>query len=308
MPLRALLAVLVLGVFGCQAHAADLVGYGEAFNVLYSIDLTTRAATQIGGAGTLNGQPIANIEGLTFSPAGVLYAVSDAGAVKTLLTVDKATGLASAIGVLNLGTSNQLDLGLAFTCDGRLWMSAGTGQLWQIDPTNANVTLIGNLGIKITGLAANGNALFGTGSQGNNILYLIDPATAGATAVGNYGSTNYITTASPGFDSTGQLWAILDYVPPQQGSTSVAQWSDLAQIKLAAGTLTDLGTITPSSSTSAPSLEYIGLKGLAIPNSICAASASVASLPTLDARGLAALIAALALVAGTRLRRRRPSR
>jgi hypothetical protein len=214
--------------------------------------------------------------------------------------------------VLALGTSNQLDLGLAFTCDGRLWMSAGTGQFWQVDPTNANVTSIGNLSVTITGLAAKGNELFGTGSQGNNNLYLIDPTTASATTLGSYGSANYITTASPGFDSTGKLWAILDYVPPQQGNTSVTQWSDLAQFTLATGALTDLGTITPPSSASKSSpeyvnLAYIGLKGLAIPNNICAVTASLDSLPVLDARGLIALIATMLLLGGTRLRRRRPS-
>ncbi|MGH8041745.1 MAG: hypothetical protein ACREPN_06850 [Rudaea sp.] len=307
MPLRALFAALVLGVFGSQARAADLVGYGEAFNVLYSVDLTTSTATQIGGAGTINGQSIANIEGLGFSPAGVLYAVSDAGSSKVLLTIDKSTGLASVVGNLNLGTTNQLDLGLAFTCDGKLWMSASTGQFWQVDPATAAVTALGNLGVKITGLAARGTKLYGTGSQGNNNLYSIDPIHTTATLIGSYQSVDYITTTSPGFDPSGQLWAILDYVPPQPGNTAVAQWSDLAQLAPATGALTKLGAITASSPTSAPNLAYIGIKGLAIPASVCAATANSAAVPILSWRVLAILFALVLLLGGTRLRRHRPN-
>jgi hypothetical protein len=306
MPLRALIAVLVLGVFTSQARAADRVGYAEAFNVLYSVNLDARTATQIGSAGMLNGQPIANIEGLTFSPGGVLYAVSDAGATKTLLTIDKTTGLATPVGTLNLGTASQLDLGLAFTCDGSLWMSSANGNFWQVDPGNASVRLVGKLGATITGLASNGSAVFGAGSQGDNHLYSIDTKTGATTAVGGYGSANFITTASPGFDATGQLWAILDYVPPPQGN-NVAQWSDLASVELSTGAMSNRGAITPSSSASAPNLAYIGLKGLAVPNSVCAVAAGNPAVPSLDLRGLAALIAIMLLAAGTRLRRRRPT-
>jgi hypothetical protein len=312
MPLRAFLAALVLGVIASQARAAAVVGYGEAFNVLYSIDLTTKTAVQIGGAGTLNGQSIANIEGLTFSPGGVLYAASDAGATKTLLTIDRNTGLATAVGTLNLGTANQLDLGLAFTCDGKLWMSSSTGQFWSVDPATANVTALGNLGVKITGLAARGSSLFGAGSQGNNNLYSIDPVKVTATLVGSYQSANFITTTSPGFDPSGQLWAILDYVPPQQGSTSITPWSDLAQLSLATGALTNVGNITPPAPINMNSPTYqnlyqIGLKGLAIPSGVCAVTANLASTPALSWRGIATLIALIALFGGTRQRRRHPS-
>lgn len=312
MPLRTILVVLVLGVFASQARAGDIFGYGEAFNVLYSVDLTTNTAVQIGGAGTINGQAIANIEGLTFNPSGALYAVSDAGAAKTLLTIDKNTGLASAIGTLDLGTANQLDLALAFTCDGKLWMSASTGQFWSVDPATANVTALGNLGVKLTGLAARGSALFGTGSQGNNNLYSIDPVKATATLIGSYQSADYITTVSPGFDPSGQLWALLDYVPPQPGNTAVAPWSDLAKLSASSGALANLGSITPPApiNTNSPTylnLYQIGLKGLAIPNGVCAATANTVSTPALSWRGIVALMALVLLLGGTRLLQRRPS-
>ena len=310
MPLRALFAALVLGVFASQARAADLVGYGEAFNVLYSVDLTTNTAVPIGGA-TLYGVPV-NLYGLTSSPSGALYAVSDANSVKTLVTIDKNTGMATPIGALNLGSNNQLDLALAFTCDGKLWMSASTGQFWNVDPATANVALLGNLGVKITGLAARGSLLFGTGSQGNNNLYSIDPVKVSASQIGSYQSTDYVTTVSPGFDSTGQMWAVLDYVPPQPGNTAVAAWSDLAKLSVTSGALSNLGSITPprpidSKSPAYNNLYQIGLKGLAIPSGICAATAANSPTPTLSWRGILALTVLLALVAGTRLLRWRPS-
>ena len=309
MPLRAILFALVLGVFASQARASDLVGYGEAFNVLYAVDLTTNTAVQIGGPGQIT---YANIEGLTFSPGGTLYAVSDAGPTKTLLTIDQGSGIATAVGTLNLGTNNQLDLALAFTCDGKLWMSASTGQFWSVDPATASATALGNLGVKITGMAARGSLLYAAGSQGNNNLYSIDPVKVTVTLVGSYQSTNYITTISPAFDASGQLWAILDYVPPQQGNALIADWSDLAKLSVASGALTNLGNITPPApvDTNSPTyanLYQIGLKGLAIPSGACAAAATTASTPALSTRGIAALIALLLLFGGTRLRRRHPN-
>ncbi len=309
MPLRALIAVLVLAVYCGPALAADLIGYSEAFDTLYRIDLTTQSAQEIGRATPPALPRLANIEGLTYSPNGTLYAVSDASAVKTLLTIDPATGLASIVGNLNLtgqNASGQLDLGLAFTCDGALWLSSSNGGFWQINPANATSTYVGNLGVKITGLAAKGKALYGSGSQGNNTLYQIDPATAKATAIGAYGAgAGYITTASPAFDTSGQLWTILDYVPPPSGSI-IAAWSDLATIDSSSGTLSDLGPIT-ASGPSLADLQYIGLKGLAIASNSCVASRpGVDSTPTISWRGMLALITFLILFAGTRLRPKRP--
>jgi hypothetical protein len=138
-------------------------------------------------------------------------------------------------------------------------------------------------------------------------LYQINPTTAKATAIGVYGAgAGYITTASPGFDASGHLWAILDYVPPPSGDT-VAQWSDLAMIDTGSGTLTDQGPIL-ASGQSLPDLQYIGLKGLAIAPVTCgtASRPGVDSTPTLSWRAMAALIVLLMLFAGTVLRSRRP--
>ena len=307
MLLRALIAAPVLAVVCGQALAADVIGYGEAFDTLYSVNLSTHIAQEIGRATPIEvAARYANIEGLTFSPAGQLYAVSDAAAVKTLLRIDRGTGLASPIGSLNLGTSQQLDLGLAFTADGKLWLSSGPGNFWQVNPADASVTLVGNLGVKITGLASRGNVLYGAGSLGNNNFYRIDPATAHVTALGAYGSSiKYVTAASPGFDATGKLWMVLDYVPPPSGSS--AQWSDLAT-GTASGALTNEGAIIGAAGRSADDLEFIGLRGLAIvPPQGGGPQITTDPTPALSWPGMALMGMLLLGFAGTRLRRHRPN-
>lgn len=304
MPLRAHIAALVLAAACGPALAADIIGYGEAFDTLYRVDVSTRTAQELGPAGYLNGQQrIANIEGLTYSPGGQLYAVSDT--LKVLLQISPITGAATLVGPLNLAgqsISQQLDLGLTFTSDGRLWLSAGNGSFWQVNPATGAATLVGNLGVTITGLTSRGDQIYGAGSQGNNTLYLIDPATAQTTAVGAYGSgASYVTTASPGFDASGRLWLVLDYVPPQPGVPTVPIWSDLASLDASRGTLNNTGPITGP-----VDLQYIGLKGLAITPPVGNAPVGAASTPTLSSFGLGLLIALVMLLAGTRLGRRRP--
>lgn len=310
MPLRAVIAALVLFVCCGAAAAADVVGYSEAFDTLYRVDLTTRTATEIGRATPIGVSRIANIEGLTFSPAGKLYAASDASSVKSLLQIDPATGLATAIGTLNLGTTQQLDLGMTFTCDGRLWLSSrATHQLWQVNPSNASVTLLGTFNAQITGLAARGNSLYGAASQNDNNLYQVDLTNASSTLIGSYGTSNAITVASPAFDASGKLWSILDYVPPLSGTT-IADWSDLATIDAGTGTLTNLGSILPTGAIADPSYQdlfQVGLKGLAIRGAVCASAGNADSTPTLSSWALLALILMVAMIAGTRLTERRLS-
>jgi hypothetical protein len=318
MPLRAVIASLLLAVFSVSVRA-ETVAYGEAFDTLYAFDLSTRAAAPLGPAGSWGGTPIANVSGLTFSPQGQLYAVSDT-LLKVLMTIDRGTGAASVIGHLGgdagLGESGQgafnvLDLGLSFTCDGRLWLSAGaTGSFWQVDPATAGVTKVGNLGVTITGLTARGNQLYGAGSQDDPSLYAIDINSAHATAIGTYGAAiDPVTTASPGFDSTGQLWSVLDDVPPLPPQNTQPQWSSLAKVSTN-GSLTIVGDIaTPSGlkyPTNATQLPYVGLKGLAIasPCSVAAVAVS-APAPALSAAASAILALLLLLIAGTSLRLRR---
>ncbi len=322
MPLRAFIATLVLAVSGVHANAGP-VAYGEAFDTLYSIDLSTRTATPIGAAGSWSGASIANVEGLTFSPNGKLYAVSDT-LLKALMTIDPGTGLASVIGPLGggagLGESGQgtfdvLDLGMTFTCDGRLWLSSGfSGSFWQVDPGTAATTRIGKLGATITGLTARGNQVFGAGSQNDPNLYSIDLTTGQATSVGPYGQgVNPITTASPGFDATGALWLVVDNVPPLP-PTQTPQWSTLTTIS-SKGALASVGDITAPTGMKYPStatqLPYVGIKGLAItsPCNVAKAPAAIVDpTPATSPISLSALVLLVLLAAGTSYRRRRQTK
>jgi hypothetical protein len=320
MPLRAVIASLLLAVCSTLANA-ETAAYAEALDTLYAFDLSTRLASPVGRAGSLGGTPLSNIEGLTFSPTGQLYAVSDT-LLKVLMTIDRTTGVATVIGPLGgsaglgdtgQGQYNVLDLGLSFTCDGRLWLSSGaTGSFWQVDPTNASTTKIGTLDATITGLTARGNQLFGAGAQNDGSLYLINPATAQATVVGNYGNNiDPITTASPGFDAAGQLWSVLNDNPPLPPQTTQPQWSSLATINVGAGSLSVVGDISAPSGLKYPSnatqLPYVGLKGLAIasPCAVAVPTPPPDPAPAASPIALAVLSMLIALCAGTSLRRRR---
>jgi len=308
MPLRAQFAALVLAVASSLAHAADVVGYSEAFDVLYRVDLTTRTAQEIGHATPKGVGRYPIIVGLTFSPAGKLYAVAD-GEIKTLLQINIGTGLAVPVGGLNLGTTDQQDIGLAFTADGNLWLSTVSGDLWHVNPGNASVSHVGKLGdnVKITGLTSRGNQLYGTGSQGNNNLYRIDTATGKATSVGAYGSSiAYVTAASPAFDASGQLWVLLDYIPVPNDNGHAPPWSDLATADLS-GQLMNQGNVTaPANTVSYDDLLLIGLRGFAIAPPSAPTGSTVVPTPSMTWQGLAALILLLAAGAGTWLRRNRP--
>lgn len=311
MPLRAFIAALVLAVASGRVFAADVVGYSEAFDTLYRVDLTTQTAVEIGRATPIGASRFSIIEGLTSSPSGSLYGVSVSPALKTLLQINPGSGMATSIGTITLSGSDattQVDIGLAFTCDGRMWLSSSGGSLYRVDPATAGATLVGNMGVKITGLAAKGNVLYGAGSQGNNNLYRIDLTTAATTLVGPYGAgASYVSTASPAFDANGMLYAILDYVPPPADNDPVADWSDLAQIDTTSAALSNSGPIT-ASGNSYNDLFQIGLKGLAfLPNACAAVQAPPTQLPAISWSGIALLILMLVGVAGFQFSRRYPT-
>ena len=311
MPLRAFIAALVLAVVSCRVFAADVVGYSEAFDTLFRVNLSTQTAVEIGRATPIGAPRYAVIEGLTASPSGLLYGVSVSPTAKTLLQISSANGLATPVGVVALNgadATTEVAIGMAFTCDGRLWLSSSGGSLYEINPATASATLVGNMGVKVTGLAAKGNLLFGAGSQGNNNLYQIDVGTAAATLVGPYGpGASFINTASPAFDSSGTLYVVLDYIPPAADNDPVADWSDLARVDPQSATLSNNGAIT-ATGNSYNDLFRIGLKGLAFTPSACAAVAAAATqIPTLSSATLAMMILLLAVIAGFQFRRRYPT-
>lgn len=259
---RRLLAALIC-LLPLPVLAAPLA-YVSAWNTLYRLDLATGQATPIGTGIGFN-----DVEGLAIAPDGTLYGVADgtAGSGSTttdfLIRIDTTTGRGALVGALpglqDTGPNGQLDYGLAFTCNGRLWASSDTtGLLWEIDPSNASARQVGNTGAPLTGLGGRGNQLFGIGVQNGfgqreqQALYRIDPSTAVATRIGSLGIDDTLSSGGADFDSTGALWATLDSQPPD-----VNRASRLARINLDTGRAEVVGSISGV-------LENVSVRGMAI--------------------------------------------
>lgn len=290
--------VLALFALALPATAAPL-GYASGYNALYRIDLANGQATRIGDLG------FNDVEGLAISPGGVLYGVADAtmmvagrpsATTDFLFRVDTGTGAGTLVGQLpglqGLGNGGNLDFGLAFTCDGRLWLSGETtGDLWEVTPTSGAIRPVGNSGASLSGLAARGNRLYGVSVDPTPRLYEIDPASAEARVIGPLSVGGRVLNVGLEFDETGQLWATLD---PSDLSAS-----RVARIDLETGRGTVIASINPD----------IGMKALAIaaPGG-CSGGGNVGGTPlpvTVPGPGwpLLVLLGALAaLLAGRRLR------
>lgn len=247
-----------------MAYAAAPDSASNSYKLI-NIDLASGASTDVGALGFVD------VEGFAVAPEGTIYAVSDAS--KTLITVNPFSGRAVAVGsgVGNLsvngegvGAFDSLDLGLTFSCDGRLWMSSDTtGKFWQVDRNTGKATLIGNLGTLISGLAATANGVFGISVGPQPGLYRINLDTATATAVGSLGGFAGFVDAGMDADSAGNLWAVLDYSPPQ-----VSRQSDLVRIDAATGLATAVSRTFPE------------VEGLAIgPVPTCATGPGPAATP-----------------------------
>lgn len=305
--MRTLACLVAAGMLALSASAAGAgeVAYGQAYDTLYSIDIASHTATEIGTAGTYGGVPIANLSGLSFSPDGVLYAI--AGGFGALARIDPATGAATPVGSLGLSgqgdpqRNDALDLSMTFDCEGTPWLvSAVANKLWTVNPSNGATTLVGATGHLITGLVAHGNVMYGAGGRGDNTFYRIDTRTGAATAVGSFGDDRWINSVSMSYDDAGVLWAAINYVPPAPGADQIADWSDLARIDEATGKITFIGPTTGPAS-----LDHIGMKGFAIGPPRCTlGSVPAAAAPVGTPPWLLALAGLLVAAAGAALRRR----
>ena len=265
--MRPLLGRRLLAVLMCflplPAMAAP-EAYVSAWNRLYRLDLATAQATPIGSGIGFN-----DVEGLAIAPDGMLYGVADgtvgAGSQATdfLIRINTSTGAGTLVGALNglsgAGPNGQLDYGLAFTCDGRLWASSDTtGTLWEINPSNAAVREVGNTGAPLSGLGGHGQQLYGIGVQNGfgdraqQALYRIAPDTATATRIGSLGVNDTLSSSGADFDAGGMLWATLDSQPPD-----VDRASRLARVDLASGKAAVIGSISGI-------VENVSVRGMAI--------------------------------------------
>ncbi|MBX3701866.1 MAG: hypothetical protein KF903_12820 [Dokdonella sp.] len=293
-----LIAVAVLP----SARAASLA-YGEAFDTLYRIELPAHTASEVGVAGRYGGQTIAGISGLSTMPDGSLFAV--ASSLKALVRIDAGSGVATPIGLLGIGGGSgqydALDLGMTATCTGALYLTSGVlHTLYSVDPATGAATRIGDTGVAISGLAERGGELFGAGSKGDHALYRINPRTGAASRIGEFGAeaTRWINSVALGFGNDGTLWAVLNYVPPQNDSMPLADWSDLATIDPNSGRLHRVGALTGPES-----LRKVGMKGFTAGPAPCTGPLGTPNTAPVDAPW--ALIAlALGLIAFAARRQR----
>lgn len=307
-PLTCVIAAGMLAVATPSARAAT-GAYGEAFDTLYQIDLDTRVATRVGESGRYAGQTIGNISGLTMMPDGTMYAA--AGGLKLLLGVDPDDGSADVLGDFGLAgqgdpvRNDALDLNMIADCDGTLWLtSAYARKLWTVDPADGATTLVGSTGPAISGLAVRDGELFGATGKNDNRFYRIDPATGAATPIGPFGAgvTRWINSVSMSFGEDGTLWAVLNYIPPEDDSQALADWSDLATIDPVTGQLEILGPITGPET-----LREVGMKGFTAGPPLCGRG----TLPPVSApvdSPLALLLLGLFMAAAVGVNRRRFAR
>lgn len=254
---------------------ADPVGYavgsgGSGFggsSTLWRIDLGTGAATLVGAIGYVD------VEGLAWSPDGILYAVADAGqacagvcpgGTDVLLQINPQTGAGSLVGPLGLSQLGDLDYGLAATCDGRLWASSDTlGTLWEINRFGGGNRVAGALGAPVSGLAAWGDALYGISVADDLALYRIDVDTGTPTRLGPLGLPSPFYDAGLAFDADGLLWATIDYFsppPPNDLLPEALRRNDIALVDPETGAASLAATITGNDT----GLATVQMEGLAI--------------------------------------------
>jgi len=273
------------------------MAYAVSFDTLYQLDLANGASSRIGTIG------FNDVEGLAIGPDGSLYGVSDAN--KTLILIDKRTGRGAAVGGLsgNLGLTGQgagqfdaMDFGLTFSCDGKLWLASdATRKFWEVDPTTGAARFVGNLGAQITGLGARNDAVYGFGSNGDESLYHIDLVTGQAMVTGPMHNGSTVADGGLDADLDGNLWAILDYRPPQDNKPS-----DIVRIDHRTGLSTKISTTLTE------------MEGLAIapvrpcgPDPDPRGGQNQIGIPSLSDLGLALLGSFMALLGFVALDRRR---
>lgn len=259
---------------------------------LYSVDLATGEAIAVGPVGFVD------VEGLSFSPDGVLYGVDDA--TNRLITLNLATGAGSLVGNLGLPDTTitqPSDFGMSFDCEGVLWLSSDqTESLYTVDPETGAASIVGAsgaLGVSITGLATSGDVLYGLGAEGAEGLYRIDKSTGAATAVGALGAGLSFNDGGLAFDPSGSLWGIADNSNPEFPPSDVF-WIN---------NLTGAATVISATLTGAESLAIsgpVGCEGGNFPG-----RGEGQPVPALTAWGVWGMFFGLAGVAWLRLRRRR---
>ena len=218
-------ATAVMMTAAARPSLADTYAYSvqsDGDDNLYRINLNTGAATKIGPVGHVD------LEGLSFQPGtGILF-----GAVnhisEVLVTINLSTGATTTVGSLFPGQGDSvMDLGLAFTNDGSLWMATDLpGDFYSVNPATGMATKVGPQGQMVNGLDCSaGGTVYGLGGDWADNLVTINTATGAATSVGPL-LTVSLVDGGIAFGPGGTLWGIEDggtifTINPSTGNATV---------------------------------------------------------------------------------------
>jgi len=221
------------------------------------VDLT--AGTTVNQPNPTGIPPITRDEKL--SPSGTLFGFNENA--NQLITINTTTGVGTVVGSAGVGGGADR---LAFTPDGRLWLSTGTN-FYSVNTTTGAATLVGALPSAVSGLVGtcSGNLLAVTDSATNGTLIQFSPANpAGATTVGNLNLiTSGATLGVTGLDfaSDGTLWLL-------RGNVTTGK-SESYTVNASTGAATAVNLLVGDN----------GLEGLALAPLVCTASTPSAPPP-----------------------------
>lgn len=209
------LYLLTGGVYALDFLGNTLYGSEYLSGTNYLVTIPHEGAS-IGQGVRVSGNSIgfANVEGLAVAD-GVIYATSldfSPPHVTRLITINPVTGIGTLVGTM---APDIMIVGLAYDPFNRVMYGAGTpyatvpvANLYRINRTNAQATLIGPLGAKVEGLSWDVTlGLIGSFAK----LYRINPQTGAATQIG----TNDFTAGLPG--TYNGIYGLAGYVPTYAG-------------------------------------------------------------------------------------------
>lgn len=201
-------ALLLASLAVATSHA--ITGFSvrsDTDKKLFSINLLTGAATELGATG------FADVEALAMNATGELFGVNPTTA--QLIKCAPATGACTAVGTMNDVPSSPLaNAGLAFAANGKLYLAINA-LIYAVDPNTAATAVMGPSGAAISGLASGKvsaacstglYAVGGNSDQGK--LYCIDSATGSAKQLGSLTSGTSLDGGLDADATTGRLWGI----------------------------------------------------------------------------------------------------
>ena len=218
------LSLLLLTLILIPVSASAVTGFSVRTDVddfSYSIELESGNAVSLGDSNTND------IECLAYNLSGdTLYGVNDAGQGNPpqLVTCNTETGLCTVVFTLDISGEDFVQCGLAFACDGTLYLSQSFDTdarvLRSIDLDTQVVTVIGEQGEGVSGLTSRQgdelcpSGVFGLGvviDDGDNGLGCMDVETGEFQLIGLFNNPDIeVIGGGIDFDENGVLWGIGD--------------------------------------------------------------------------------------------------